>query len=430
MNSKDVESPHSSSSLLLLGLDGATWKIMDPLLKDGSMPHVQALIEHGTHGILETLDCLISPVIWTSIATGKMPAKHGIHSFSAQKIGRKVINLEWRWKRILTRPLYPLYEFVKRVGLVKSIPPSARMRTAKAIWEILEARNRPSGLVGWWGTWPAQPLSGGVVSDRAYHSLERSTYPDSLVADVAPFRREHEGITLSEARQFVGIDPDREGEFYSKSVKEDRWFGYAYLNDEFFGRAAQHLVATNPSCSYFFYLRGIDLLQHALWNYVEPEPFLNQPEAADMRRYGNTIAQYYSYIDEFVGQVVGSLRGDHLVMIASDHGMKAAPSSDNPGDHDDEAVFIASGPNVAHISERIEGHVLDIVPTALYLMGLPVGEDMDGRVMTEAIEEEFLKANPIRYIQSYEDEDRQAQYLESEADEEIIERLRGLGYID
>ncbi|MCD4690133.1 hypothetical protein K8S17_01585, partial [bacterium] len=91
------------------------------------------------------------------------------------------------------------------------------------------------------------------------------------------------------------------------------------------------------------------------------------------------------------------------------------------------------GRDIVPGTQLSEPSVLDITPTLLALYGLPVGEDMDGRVLTEAIEPEFLKRYPITSVPSYEEDlvaDDGTEPLESPVDDEVRERLRSLGYIE
>ncbi len=79
--------------------------------------------------------------------------------------------------------------------------------------------------------------------------------------------------------------------------------------------------------------------------------------------------------------------------------------------------------------------MLDITPTLLALCGLPVAGDMDGRVLTEAIDGDFLRGHPVRTIDTYEPAggsrgDADSEPVESPIDDEVRERLRALGYIE
>src|ERR1700709_2311201 len=72
----------SSPRLLVVGWDAADWKVIDPLLARGELPNVARLVREGVRGNLATLYPALSPMLWTSIATGKRPGKHGIHGFT------------------------------------------------------------------------------------------------------------------------------------------------------------------------------------------------------------------------------------------------------------------------------------------------------------------------------------------------------------
>lgn len=103
------------------------------------------------------------------------------------------------------------------------------------------------------------------------------------------------------------------------------------------------------------------------------------------------------------------------------------------GVHALNGVVIIAGKNIRKDVEINGASVLDITPTILYLMGLPVAKDMDGKVLTQAIEPSFLEKNPIRYIESYDKEEKRKEIPGKEEitpyDEELLKRLKALGYI-
>jgi hypothetical protein len=107
---------------------------------------------------------------------------------------------------------------------------------------------------------------------------------------------------------------------------------------------------------------------------------------------------------------------------------------DFSGAHHPEGVIIMAGPGIKQGYRLREAHLADITPTMLALLGVPVGRDMDGKVLVEAIEEHFISAHPVRYIDSYETgadrgdiEERAG--LSDEERETVEERLRSLGYL-
>src|ERR1700689_1833938 len=125
--------------VLLIGWDAADWKVINPLMDAGKMPNIQRLIENGCMAQLPTLHPPLSPMLWTSIATGKRPFKHGIHGFSEPAPDGRSVQ-----------------------------PVSNLSRTCKAVWNILNQNDLRSVVIGWWPSHPAEPLNGVMVSDH-YH---------------------------------------------------------------------------------------------------------------------------------------------------------------------------------------------------------------------------------------------------------------------
>ena len=107
---------------------------------------------------------------------------------------------------------------------------------------------------------------------------------------------------------------------------------------------------------------------------------------------------------------------------------------DKSGDHSDPGVIIIYGKNIKQNGLKKDAHILDITPTILYLLGLPVAEDMEGKVLTQAIDETFLKNNPVRYIPTYETKQAGMDKTYEKSSSQIIERkqldkLKSLGYV-
>ena len=126
----------NNRKVLVIGWDAADWRVINPLLEKGEMPNLQKLMDNGAYGNVSTLEPAISPMLWTSIATGKRPFKHGIHGFSEPGPDGKSI-----------RPI------------------TIANRNCKAIWNILNQFGKKSNIVGWWPSHPAEPINGVMVSN-------------------------------------------------------------------------------------------------------------------------------------------------------------------------------------------------------------------------------------------------------------------------
>src|SRR3990167_3771104 len=165
--------------LLILGLDGLDPQTIDLLMSEGKLPHFARLRREGAYGRLLASEPLLSPILWTTIATGKTPDQHGIGHFVA---------------------------VAGETG--ESLPVTREMRRVKALWTIASERGRTAATVGWWATWPPEPLNGWVVSDHtAYHFLfvegfggqrkEAVTHPPELAGEIAPLLRRPQDLSLA-----------------------------------------------------------------------------------------------------------------------------------------------------------------------------------------------------------------------------------------
>src|SRR5207249_759516 len=105
-------------------------------------PNLSRLIAQGVRARLKTIEPVLSPVIWTTVATGFLPSEHGILDFLATDT---------------------------RTG--EKIPVTSRQRRVKAIWNLLDEAGVPVGVIGWWATWPAESVDGYIVSDRVAYQL-------------------------------------------------------------------------------------------------------------------------------------------------------------------------------------------------------------------------------------------------------------------
>ena len=150
-----------AKKVLLIGWDAADWKIINQLIDEGMMPTMEKFVNQGTIGNLATLEPPFSPMLWTTIATGVLPDKHGILGF--------------------TEPT------PDRVGVR---PVSSTSRKVKAIWNILNQKGYKSNVVGWWPSHPAEPINGLMVSNlyqrankpisQPWHVLDGTVHPKEL----------------------------------------------------------------------------------------------------------------------------------------------------------------------------------------------------------------------------------------------------------
>jgi predicted AlkP superfamily phosphohydrolase/phosphomutase len=406
------------AKVVVLGLDGGTWDLLDGYIERGLLPNLARLRADGVRAPLRSIEPSSSPVIWTTIATGKSPEKHGITYFVRFPAG----------------------------DTGKPQPVSSTLRRGKAIWNILSDRRRDVAIVGWFVTWPVETVDGRMISDRAHWGAidAQGVFPPGYL-DELPFPTMAEA--LEALPRFMNVDFDLQKLDPHSSVPEERLnflvfdrFLKAYLRDLYYLRAAEQVLADGPLPDFFaLYLRGTDDVQHGFWKFMEPQlfPDVTAEQAAD---FGQVIERYWQWTDAAVGRVLSFYeKVPRFVLVVSDHGAGPAVcpykvvTRDHlhlSGSHRDTGILIAAGAGARRGASLTEASVHDVTPTLLHYFGEPVGDDMDGRVLTDL----FVRAiaeRPIEHVATYDGpDDRPAEHVASEVDEKALEHLRSLGYID
>ncbi len=407
--------------VLLIGIDAADWEVIGPLLDEGKLPNLARLRDEGASGKLRSLEPLTkSPIIWASIATGKVPTKHGVSDFFVKRAEQD---------RAAAR----------RAGTPADddAPTTSNLWRARPVWDILGSIGKRVGVVGWWTTWPAQPVNGVLVSDYVQYAYgswpardSRRTYPDSLEALVARVRRSPESISWAELFQFVPpIDSTQATARQQALVHELRWI---LAGDLTFRNVGLTLYRRYHPDFYTVYFRGIDAVSHTYWDIDLPGQF--NPPLTD-REYGwlkNLIRNYYIFTDRMIGDFLREADRSTTVIVNSDHGFGGGGKGVMA--HRLDGVVFVKGPGTPKGGNITGATVLDITPTILAEFGLPTAEDMDGRPIEDALPAAMVKklAREKR-LKTYETAATQArsnqQPIRSPVDEELRERLRSLGYI-
>lgn len=428
--------------LLVIGVDGLEWNVALPLIQSGKMPNLESLMRRGIFGKLQTIAPAKSPVIWTSIATGKVPEKHGIRDFF------KVFPNGAR-------------EFF-----------NSRDRKAKAIWNIVSDAGRRAVVIGWWNTFPVDPINGIMVAqtntDAAVgeRKLLKGVLQRGVEGQVQPPQRQNEMLDLVDQ-----VDKDLDallrqvfGEVGAISSEQDRlnWDScrWAFRADETYRRIALKLAAESPDADLFtVYFGTTDVVSHRFWRYREPKAYQHPPAEADVRRFHDFIDRTYVHADQVIGELVARFPPDTSVVVLSDHGFHAM-NLDEPftgrfvgsippasGGHADgpPGIIVLSGPRFAHsrltrpIRELTKFDLpdlcsaLDVTPTLLAWFGLPVGRDMDGKVVDSLFTAESLEKLDVELVATHDDArwlaSRGAAVPASPEDAQRIEQLRALGYL-
>jgi predicted AlkP superfamily phosphohydrolase/phosphomutase/tetratricopeptide (TPR) repeat protein len=406
----------TARKVLLVGWDAADWKMIHPLMDHGLMPATRRLVEGGVMANLATLSPVLSPMLWTSIATGKRPYKHGILGFTEPTPDGTAVQ-----------------------------PISSLSRKTKAVWNILSQAGKRSIVVGWWPSHPAEPINGVMVSNH-YQSAPRrpgaswpmakgTVHPPRLAQELAELRFHPLELEEAHIRPFI---PHAEKIDQERDRRLDTCMR-VIADCTSIQACATHLIEREPWDFAAIYFDAIDHFGHAFMKYSPPRQFFVSEEDFDI--YQNVVAAGYVYHDLMLARLLELAGDDTTVMLVSDHGfhpdhlrpdgMPAEPAG--PAiEHRDLGVFAMSGPGIRRDQMITGATLLDVTPTILSLFGLPVGEDVDGRPLVEA----FAAPPEIRTIASWDEvpgEDGAHppdERLDAEESRETLEQLVALGYIE
>ncbi len=391
-----AEPRDTQTKVLLLGLDGASWNVMRPMLDRGALPNLARVVEQGVSGPMASdLPCL-SIVLWTSVVTGKTPAEHGIRDWS----------------------------YVDPESGEKGLMDSTKRRVP-ALWNIVNAARRASGFVNWWASWPAESVGGYIVSEQFMRRkpgerLDGGTFPAVLAGELAtvePTKWPWLSEQLASGALHVLSDRVEGGaQSFEERLRQAAFlYGQDYRGEE----ALFQLLSTRPHPLVLGYLsRKIDIASHYMWQFGDSE----RPSDEALSR---LLEPVYRYEDELLGRLLETLGPQANVVILSDHGF--AWESEGLG-HEESApdgIFLAMGPAFRPGEELERASLYDVTPTVLHLLGLPVGRDMVGKVLDFALSE----PREPRFVDSYDFLQTSRTGSPSPVQERILRELEALGYV-
>ena len=433
--------------LALIGVDGADWDLLNPLIARGDLPNFRALRDRGAWGDLETLQPTLSPPIWTSIVTGKVPRRHGVRDFTTPRL-RGADNTLPDLRLLSGLGLHFLFSRLEAGGQVFRSPVASFTRRVPAFWNIASAQGSPVIVVNWWATWPAEPVLGYVVSERAYYeevvawrrkaSVEGLTWPADLHSRIKPLIALPDDVTLAEAREFMDVT---EAEFVPMRVKHPSPLvgianEFTYFQSMFVtgNRLALDLLERSrqrygESADLLVLFRIVDQTCHTALNYSDLVTDHRDASRDDLKRYGSVVSAAYRAVDRALGQIQEAF-GPGNVVVVSDHGFQLEGRHAYEHGEAPAGVFLAAGP--AFRPGHVDGlSVLDVMPLLLFLKGFPVAEDFDGELPVQVLDPGLLAAKPPRRIASYGTRERSvvAAHGSADADAQMLERLRALGYL-
>jgi predicted AlkP superfamily phosphohydrolase/phosphomutase len=269
--SVDVAPPARPRPLVVVGIDGAEWDVVRQLWDEGKLPHLRAIADRGVTEVLRTRYGS-SPVIWTTIATGRSSRAHGITGFTVPTATGEA-------------------------------PVGSTLRRVPALWNMASTAGLRVHVVSWWASWPAEQVSGVVVSDRALLDVQDAVSPAQFSSRFTALRE----AALARPNLFGGNPQAAE-------------------RDQVTTEAARELVAAGDFDLAMVYFRAVDVASHNFWRYFRPEGF-PPPDPAMMAAHGNEVVDTYEATDAAIGALVAAAPDANFVVV-SDHGFRALPEEE------------------------------------------------------------------------------------------------------
>lgn len=410
--------------VLIVGIDGASPRVLDTMFSMGKLENLKALADAGTYGPLRSeTPYLLSPRVWTTVATGMIPDKHLIDG----------------WVKVAKDGTAGLFYSSDRRG--------------HALWNIVSDSGKRVAVVNWLVTYPPEKVNGIIVSD---HTLPGEVEGKKYIGEI---------FAKGRGAEFRGVESAGSGtspiypEEWKKAVLDSRHEkavltkvaspfreGAAIGFDPFlhnlrdFWNTDQRLASITleilererPDVTMVL-LQGIDRMSHFLFGCLDDPakyPPTFQPTPEQRINCQSALYDYYEFSDQLIGRLLESFDDDDLIMVLSDHGFESGFSEFRTGDHSTEAaqdgICVVRGPRVIKHGPVAPMTVADVTPTVLAWMGLAQALDMDGKPAP------FLEPGPaIQSVPTY--DTKPIERLgdgKSGAEPQVIEQLRSLGYIE
>lgn len=395
----------------LIGIDAASWKVVDPLLREGKLPWLAALEQGGVRATLVSEAPYSSPCLWVSISTGVPRQVHGIDDYVYVAIpGVR----RFSPSGILREPSlaafiglqFPLFA----ARWIRFLPPTRDDCRAPMLWERASAAGRPAIAVNWTASWPARPVHGAILSDRYFREImwmllapepARSLVaPPEWEARLAGDLDDPETAFSEPCRTLADFTSDEIDHMAHARLSALAWDPLPMLRRMFnidrnciraFGRVARE-VPFRLAC---LQLDANDMVSHGFWAYRFPADF-PVLDAGLAQRHRTVLERFWIHLDAELSQAVPAADERTVVVVFSDHGIFSQPDGyPHLAGHEREGILIAAGGPLRRGIGLADGSIYDLAPTALYLLGIPVPARWQGRVISDAIEDTFLQQFPL-----------------------------------
>lgn len=273
---------------LLLGLDGATFTILDPLMERGLMPSLKTLVARSARADLMSTVNPLTPLAWTTLITGRTPGHHGVFDFV----------------RVEQTGDYPTFRLAT----------SSDVR-CPTLWSMLSDRGLVSISMNFPVMFPPRPFNGfmipGFVPRR---HLQRAMYPKELYARLSKVP----GVDLQQLP--VDFEEERRSVQVLETERQEEWVRFHIRREKQWFLVMQHLMQTEPWSLAAVIFDGVDKLQHTLWRYLDENVWVESKATAHDRKIRGLCLDYFRQLDDLVAGLIEIAGPQARVVVSSDHG--------------------------------------------------------------------------------------------------------------
>ncbi|MDI6809292.1 MAG: alkaline phosphatase family protein [Candidatus Eisenbacteria bacterium] len=418
--------PTPLRKIVFIGVDAGDWLIINPLIAKGKLPNFKKIVEGGAAGPLQSINPMISPLLWTTMATGKLPEEHGILTCT-----------------------------VIDPNTNTQIPVTRMYRKVDAIWNMMSDYGRTVDMVGYLATYPAEKINGTMVTDRVGYIAFAATpvqgdapipgaiSPPERYEEIASLLTKAKDVPFRDIKRFIHVDEsefnkNRGSEFDTRNIINNTILTYVTALN--FNRIAVHLLEKDHPDFLAVYFELVDAMGHLFMPYAPPQESGVSDEK--YRKFKDAITETYVFQDQIIGELLDKCDKNTVLLITSDHGFKSGDSrlkagAEIPGGHAaewhrPEGIVCLYG-NGIRKGYRIEGaSIVDIAPTILALAGFPRVGDMPGKIIEQAFEpslKKSLNTTAIATLQRTRAREVAAVTSGGATDEAAMKKLEALGYI-